>query len=242
MTIVLCIAPSPALAEGSGAYGDERVTDERNWAVDLEILTDFPIHFGARIGAELPHRIRLGATLGYLPGGYVDVINAIVVSAGGYDEHMAELVRNSLENSLVFRFHLGWQPFEDYGFYFDVGYGLAALGGGADTESVLIAVTGYVPPPGLGVGDFSIHSTLHMMDVELGYLWVSESGWSIRAALGGAFTVGASVDVVPDFELLDPAIQDSVNRLSSNTQTLLHDILVQHVHSLVITVAVGYRF
>jgi hypothetical protein len=142
------------------------------WHFEVEGVTDFPLQAGVRVGGEGPFRIRASASIGALPGGYVSIINSLVVAVGGYDKKTADLVEGALNDSLVCRFHAGWRPFEDYGFYADAGYTLATLGGGVGSDMLYaVLVTQGGLPPGVNVSQsYGVESTLHMLDMEVGWL------------------------------------------------------------------------
>lgn len=213
--------------------------------LDLRVQTDFPISVGARIAAELPYRLQLSTALGGLPGGYVDVINAVVVAANGYDDATAEVIRGALSSSLVWRTHFGWRPFKRRGFYFEAGYGLVTLGGGVTAEDVLVVVTGSEPPPrrpGSRQLDYDVRSTLHMLDAEIGWRWlVWHDRIVIAAALGFSGTVAAKTAIEPrDASRLTES--DPLQALADEGEAYLDGIYTKYVMTPVATVGVGYRF
>ena len=207
----------------------------------LEAATDFPADVGGRLTAELPWRLRLTTSLGVLPGGYVDVINAVVVGLGGYNQSTADLVRTALQNSLVWRLHAGWRPFERLGLYVDVGYGLAALGGSAAGDQIISAATGRTVPT-TGGRQYDLSSTLHMVDVEIGWEWALWGRLSLRAAVGGAFTLGASTSMTPKFPTGSALEARGVQAFTSFGAAYLDHTYTSYVHAPLVTVAVGYRF
>ncbi|MEO1338782.1 MAG: hypothetical protein AAFV29_24280, partial [Myxococcota bacterium] len=104
-----------------------------------EVLTDFPLGIGTALHAEWSHRLRSAVSLQYLPSAYVDVADSVGQQIGGYNDITSALVRSSAQNALVLRFHVGWRPFADRGFYADVGYTWLALGGDVSTEDLAAA-------------------------------------------------------------------------------------------------------
>jgi hypothetical protein len=209
----------------------------------LEAGTDFPAAVGARLSAELPYRLRVGTSLGVLPGPYVDTINAIVVGLDAYPQTTADLIRAALENSLIWRLQAGWRPFDARGLYIDLGYSLVTLGGGATGDQIIAAATGNSPPSSSRGREYDIRSTLHMLIVEIGWEW---SLWrdrlSLRAAIGGAFTVGASTAIDPVFATSGPAEARLVQAFTGFGEGYLDDTYTSYVHTPVISVAAGYRF
>lgn len=216
------------------------------WHLELRAQTDFPLAIGARIAAELPYRLQLSTAVGGLPGGYVDVINAVVVAANGYDDATAEVIRSALSSSLVWRTHVGWRPLRRRGFYFEAGYGLVTLGGGLTAEDVLVIATGSEPPPRRPGAreplEYDVRSTLHMLDAEIGWRWlVWHDRIVIAAALGFAGTVAAKTRIEPR----DPSRlteSEPLQALAAEGETYLDDIYTTYVMTPVATVGVGYRF
>lgn len=211
------------------------------WSFQAEGLTDVPVQVGGRIVVEGPLRLRLGTSLGVLPGPYVDLINDVVVAAGGYDESTAKLIRQSLKQSLVWRLHLGWRPFKDYGFYFEFGYGLVTLGGGVETEELITAVTGSQPPRDDPTTErtYDITSTLHMLDVKIGWQWMLWEVLILRAAIGFAGTLGARSEVAPAYR---PIAQRAVGAFTDAAEKYLNSIYTNYVFTPVASLALGYRF
>lgn len=230
LTFALLLCASPAVAQ---------------WHLGVEALTDVPMSAGGRVAVEGPERIRLSTALGVLPGAYVDVINEVAIAAGGYDDTTAEVIGSALSESLVWRTHVGWRPFADYGLAFDAGYTLAALGGGLTGGALLAAVIGQEPPePPGGASDrsYSVASALHLIDVEIGWEWFVWEGLWLRAALGGSFTVASATTVEPDFDPQTPAGARAVSAFASFGEAYLDDIYTSYVHTVVISVGAGYRF
>src|SRR5437868_4513066 len=83
-----------------------------DYHLGVEALTDFPIDVGAKVWAEFPYRLRVNTSIGVLPGGYVDVINGILVAADAYTNSDADLIQTALKSSLIWRIHVGWRPFK----------------------------------------------------------------------------------------------------------------------------------
>lgn len=219
--------------------------------LDLRVQTDFPVSVGARINVEFPYRIQLSTAFGTLPGPYVDVINAVVVAAGGYDDATADVIRSALASSLVWRTHVGWRPLKRRGWYFEGGYGLVTLGGGITGQEALVLLTGGEAPGGGGGGgggggqtllDYNVRSTLHMVDFETGWRWLL---WRDRivlsAALGFAGTVAAKTTMEPKdaTALTDTA---ALQTLADEGEAYLDGIYEDYVFTPVATVGVGYRF
>jgi len=226
----------------AGAEAEAAEPKQRHgWDITVEANTDFPLSVGGRLGVESPWRLRLSTSLGYLPGMYLQAVNDVAVALDVYDRERANLIKQSLKNSLVWRTHLGWRPFPGAGLYVEGGYGLVALGGETNPEDVLAALTGIDPPGGESVlnREYRVRSVLHMLDVELGWRWGLGAGWTARTALGAAFTLDSNTRVEPDFEPEQPLL---VNLFTSFAEGYLDDTFEKYVHLPVLSFSIGYAF
>lgn len=209
--------------------------------VSVEVLTDFPLHIGAGIQLSLPYRLEVFSSLGYMPGAYLDTINAFSESVGWYDELTSELIAASLENSIVWRVALGWRPIPGSGWYIRGGYSLAALGGGLSGTEVVAAVTDRMPSPGDESRNFGVDARVHLLDVETGWRVFLADGWNLRFALGGAFTVNADVAIGPTWDV-PRARAAAVAQLSDAGEDYLESVFHSYVHTVSFTVATGWSF
>jgi hypothetical protein len=226
----------------AGAEAEAAETKQRHgWDITVEANTDFPLSVGGRLGVESPWRLRLSTSLGYLPGMYLQAVNDVAVALDVYDRERANLIKQSLKDSLVWRTHLGWRPFPGAGLYVEGGYGLVALGGETNPEDVLTALTGINPPLGESVlnREYRVRSVLHMLDVELGWRWGLGAGWTARTALGAAFTLDSNTRVEPNFEPEQPLL---VHLFTGFAEGYLDDTFEKYVHLPVLSFSIGYAF
>lgn len=211
------------------------------WRLQASAATDVPLDLGARLAVEAPFRMRLSTTLGYLPSFYSQTMNALLVKEGAYGQSTADLIEAALHSSLVWRTHAGVRPFPKLGLYLDVGYGLVALGGSATGGQLISDITGLAlppAPPGQPL-QFDVRSTLHMVDVEVGY---EVSAWDhlhLRLALGGAFTFAASTTVTPKNAVVDTVVLDA---FCAQTAGYLNGTYTRYVHTPVVSASAGYAF
>jgi hypothetical protein len=179
----------------------------------LEALTDFPVQVGGKVWFELPLHFRINTSLGYMPGAYIGAWNAVLVGTGRYSQETGDLARTALDSALVWRIHVGWRPF--LGLYFDVGYGLAALGGGLATADLVANVAGMAAPQDpSSLQGYHARTLLHMADAEIGYQWTL---WRItlRTALGLAATFAESTSINPAFHAAQPDAQSAFTRAAA---------------------------
>jgi hypothetical protein len=229
-----CLAGTAWAAEQLCPAGDEWrcATEETRWSIGLEAMTELPIDLGVRFWVEFPYRIRASMSVGWLPEAYLDLMNAIVVAAGAYDDGTAEVVAGALSSSFVWRTHVGWRPLETSGFSFEAGYGLVAAGGALRSGDLVAALTGRPAPPGVA-GRYEVASILHLIDVELDWTWILlDDQLSLRVGLGFAGTVASATTVEPHAPV----------QLTSDAAAQLDEVYTGYLFLPVISFAVGYRF
>jgi hypothetical protein len=223
----------------SGASADD--AKPARWHLVAGAGTDAPLSVGAHARVEAPSRLRLSTSVGILPGPYVDGINAFVVAVGGYSDATADLVRSALTSSLVWRTHLGFRPVESLGLYGELGYGLVSLGGSATGSEIISGVTGRALPSSEPASSqpFDVTSTLHMLDVEVGYDLPVTEVLEVRLAVGGAFTLASSTRIAPGYAPRTPQL---VKGFTDYGESYLDDVYTSYVFAPVVSVGIGYRF
>jgi hypothetical protein len=200
--------------------------------------TDLPLSLGGRIGVELPGRIRIASSLGFLPDAYAKTLNTFLVGENMYNQATGDLVRSALKNSLVWRLHAGFRPFENYGFHMEAGYGLIALGSSATATEIVAGTSGYPLSAGDSGKSVSVNSTLLMLDVELGWEWFWDQIY-FRVSLGGAFTLFASTWVKANYQ---PTLPRLTQAFTGSTENYLDNIYQSYVHTPTASFTVGYSF
>lgn len=211
----------------------------RVFHLGLEAVNDFPLDVGGQLTFEMPYGLRLSTSFGVLPRAFVDAISSVAVDAGLYDDNAATLVSNALENAFVWRLHAGWRPFPSAGFYLEVGYGMVSVGSRASSADVVAALTGQTLPAGvpsdLGV---DLESTIHMVDIEIGWELVVASHLVLRLALGAALTVGASTQITPDSSVSGYL---PVQQYAGEAEATIDDALTSYAFLPTLSIALGYR-
>jgi hypothetical protein len=240
-SLVLCCA---IVAPEVAAAAPARVQAEPSpWHLTLDAGTDLPLAIGARLAVEAPHRLRFSTSLGGMPGGYVDLINAVVAGLGGYPDSVGDLVKAALKSSLVWNVRAGWRPFEARGFYFEIGYRLAALGGGATGEQIVTATLGHSPSRAGLTRDYEVATLVHMVDAEAGWEWlVWRDRLYLRAALGFAGTVAAHATVGPATAPRTAAGRKALAEFGAEAAAYLEDTFTSYVFTPIVSVGIGWRF
>jgi hypothetical protein len=204
----------------------------------VAIQTTAPLDIGARLDVELPARVRVFGSIGYLPPPYSALITDVVVLAGGYTEQQGEIVRQGLDSSVVGRVGAGYRVLPNYDLFVDVGYSLVTLGGGFTGEEVLALATG-VDPPEVDGGEraYSVSSTLHLAFIDVGYEFFISRHVFLRASLGFAGALAASTTVEADAP--EP---NQYARFAGAAGDYLDELYTSYVFLPTLGIAVGHRF
>lgn len=202
-----------------------------SWRTNVTTGTDFPISIGGRASVATPSRVHFQGSIGYLPGPYADLINEVIVAAGGYDEDTGELVRGALRESLVL--HLG----ADYPVrsWLRVGanWSLVTLGGSGTTSDVVAGVAG-VPLLVVERGRrIDVAASLQMLGFEVACPVPIGAVWQLEVALGARFTVRASTDMESEY-------RDGFDeRYLRDAEAELDDIFESYAHTPVFSLRFG---
>ena len=86
---------------------------------------------------------------------------------------------------------------------------------------------------------YDIDSTLHMLDVELGWEWHNWHPVVIRTAIGLAWTLGAKTAISPKKTPKYPQFTDALARYGED---YLDDLYTTYVISPTVSLGVGYEF
>lgn len=234
---------------GSGTSGAEDDSSSRVGVSDgflfrPEFRTDVPLLIGGGLQFEFPGRIRGSVSVGSLPLGYIRAGNW--VSTGMFEEYndnQATLVEDSVQSSLVWRFHGGMRPMKDLGLYIDGGYTLATLGGRSTSgETIDELVEADIPMSVQESFDVDATSTLHMLDLEVGWEFFRETLWNVRAGIGWSFTVAAEASLESRYEGQGEQEQAAIDALERQGEDHLVESYKKYVHPPYLTLSVGFGF
>lgn len=227
-----------ALAAIIAPAGPARAAD---WGVTAEGLTEFPSHIGTGVRLETPVGLEIAGSIGWLPGGYAAAINGTLEAFDVLDADQADALTAALDDSLVLRTTLAWQPWREHGLWVEAGYALLALGGDATGVDVITIVTGVEPQgpvPGDAAGHYDLGVTAHRFHVGVGWRWALRGGWSVRAGLGGDFTFAAGTAIEPRFRPENP---DVVRMFTRAAEAEFDELVTDFLHNPSIIVVLGYE-
>lgn len=218
-----------------------------------ELLTDVPISLGVGGLAEFQDQWRISTSVGLMPRSYVALSNAVVMKFPyTYTEPTAELIEDTIQNSLVWSVMAGWSP-RSLGLYTHVGYRLVTLGGGATAAALIEGITGQMVGDGSAADSnrepimIDAASTLHMLGLEIGWEWPimtleAEQKLTLRASIGWSYTVHSSADLGVDLTGRRPRVQEALTQLELEGEEYLIDTFDSYVHPPTMSLALGYQW
>ncbi len=207
--------------------------------VDLLAGTTLPLAIEGVVQAELPGRVRVGVGVGGLPGGYVDLINAISEGAGWYDPVTGDLIAGAIDGSVMLSASAGWRPLKKHGLFFGAGWRSGLVGGGLTGTEVVNAAAGVQIDPDRTVAQISTRAALHQVTAEVGWEQIVAKHFVIRASLGGAFTVAAPSDLSTE---LRERVATQIEPYLVEGESYLTQTMKTYVHTPTIGLHIGYRF
>jgi len=208
------------------------------WGVQVEAAAEAPLLFGARVGAEIPGRIRFAAGGGWVPGGWLR--RAEELALGAESDPSDDGIRDDASLGL-WRVRAGWRPFPRSGFYVEGGYAHAGFTG--DVPAALLDDASSVDlPPGVDPGTrLQVTSTLHLLEGEVGWEMPVGKVGVVRLGVMYMATVNAVVGLAGEPES-DPrvatALVPALDQVTADLETLLED----RVHLPLVALGVGFRF
>jgi hypothetical protein len=206
------------------------------WHLGVEVLTDFPLHVGGQVWVELPCRLRLTTSFGEMPDSYLDLINAVAVKAGAYNNATADLISEALDQAFSWRLQAGWRPFKRRGAYFEVGFGILEKNAGLTLAAVVTAASSFPAPQValLGFG-YDMHTIVETVGGEVGWIWYPWRNITVRVALAFHAAVGAEVSIKPNFA---STIQRPFTRFVS---AYVEDLIERNLFVPTIGLAIGWK-
>lgn len=221
----------------------EPVSRTGGWHLQLEAVTSMPVDMGGRLTLEMPGRIRLATSFGVMPFFYADFVNAIGTGVGLYDQQTALVLKNTLQNSFVWRLNLEWRPFAGAGFYLGGGYGLVVLNSKL-TGASLAGMSLGIPSSSLSLVNFQLNSMLHLLNGELGWEFrFLRDVMSLRLAVGFIGTVASNTKIQTQVSSSVPAQIRTTITNGANTAASAFDTMYRsYIFSPTVSVAMGFRF
>lgn len=252
--MILSLALSSELVCGSSASAQSHTTPKQSdLTYRVEVLTDLPVQVGVGGLVEWNKTWRLQSSLGWMPSAYVNGTNRVVrmIIPESYSEETAQLVEDTIRDSLVWSLRAGWRPLRERGLYAHLGYSLITIGGGSTASGLIEGITGVeisrMTNPDRGELPISAAATLHLASLEVGWEWsllelARERALTLRAALGFSYTFTSSATLKVERESNRPAVRDAYRRLEDAGEDYLTDTFETYIHPPSLTIALGYTW
>ncbi|MFP6686121.1 MAG: hypothetical protein VB934_15495 [Polyangiaceae bacterium] len=205
---------------------------------DIEAATQAPLAIGGQVTLELPGRLLLHGGVGMMPSAYGSLVHSVIEGTDA-DSDATTVAAMLLENALVLRMAAGWRPFSGSGFELYAGYTRLELDATASTAQIRSLANGALPSQAetlLGTTGVGLHSTLHNVQVALGWRWVALDHLVLRANLGYLKTLDASSEVTIEQQ------PELATTATSAVAPVLDELYAKHVQLPVLSLSAGYRF
>jgi hypothetical protein len=214
--------------------------------VDVGAGTYVPLSIGAEATAELPYRVLVQASVGWMPSPYSNTIVGLLGDFGAINSFEQNLIEAAIQTSLVVRLSAGWRPFSKLGLEALVGYTLLTAGGsvsGADIVDSYLQSTGSTDKfsGNASQAGIPLSATLHSVHVTVDWrflLWNDRIVLRPSLAYLQCFASSTSVTATP----ARPAGQAVLNKLNADLQGYLNPYFTEYVKAPLIGLTASYRF
>ena len=252
---IICIVMNVLCIFTLGLSFAQQPSKQSTSSIRVELLTDIPIAVGTNIIYEGPYRLRVSGMLGWMPSDFVTLSNSVVQQIEpSYSQETAELVENTIKDSLVMRLKAGWKPFKARGLIIQTGYTLVTLGGGTTLRTLIEGITGNMIEGGRERSrervPTSVQATasLQMIDLGLGWEWalndqamIQQSGGIIlRTEIGWSYTFTSNAQLQSDVPADRPRLRAAFDTLEDEGEQYLIETFEQYIHPPSFTIALGY--
>lgn len=218
-------AAAVALALAAAATTARAEQPEQIHKLGLSAGTDVPVMVGGELEWAPTRWFVPAFGVGYLPGGYVRIVNAFV-----NNQRVEDLIHGTLQDSLALRFTARSFPFARWGLYVTFGYTFYTLGGGINVRDYLneAGFNEQTKDLKLPQDEVTVDTTLHLLNVGLGYRFWLVRHISLSVEASYLFAVGSdSVTNLPD------------RGLDDGVDAFLNDILMTYVKAPMVSLRLG---
>lgn len=178
------------------------------WSVTALVGTGATVDLAAGLQLELPARLRVTATVGWMPHAYAWAFKKYY--EGVYDgrDAVGDVVEDLLSGAFVARANVGYRPLAHRGLFATVGYALQTSSKNALVASAFEAATGRALPSADPVNPRRFETSIraHLLDATLGWQWGIGSGFTLSASVGVLVIVSTSTRFDPLFTPADPSL------------------------------------
>ncbi len=210
---------------------------EPDWRINVELANETPLAVAAGIGVGLPYGLHVGASVGFVPEPYVDLINEASTRLDFYDDPTAALIEQTLDDTLIWTARAAINPWR--GLDISAAYSQLLLSGSASTQEVLDAFSEPVPSGLDAATPYDVESTLHILRADFGWTFRVAGGLYLRPSVGVAVTTAA--DTAVDAGITGNVLNDRARELiADEAEVFLDDIYTDYAHTVVLSIAAGY--
>jgi len=157
------------------------------WALDVGALTSLPLSVGAEVQLQTPIGVFANLSAGHTPNAYLSMMADIVQGSGAFDSDLRPAIDETIgSGAWNVRFALGVNPIE--GLELSFGYTYMTLSSTLSRGAIETATGQRVRYRGMR--EVPIDVELHALHGRVGYRFVIEQHFVLRAAIGWTHAVG----------------------------------------------------
>jgi len=187
------------------------------WTLTPLFGTTVGVDISAGAQVEMPGRVRLMATVGWVPNGYAWMQGEAYGSVNNRPR-IGDLLQDITKFSWVFSANATWRPMPRRGFFFGAGYALQwATKGGLFAGQIEQGTNEMFPLS--ETADLSLFESsikINALTGTVGWEWAIGDGFMVRAAVGVVVPVHTSTDLKPEFIPMNPALVEGFTTAASN--------------------------
>jgi len=206
----------------------------QGWALDVAALTSVPLSIGAEIQLQTPVGVFANLSGGHTPNAYLSMMADIVQGAGAFDSDLRPAIDEVIgSGAWNVRVAIGINPIE--GLELSFGYTYMTLSSEL-TRSAIETATGQRVRY-RGMREVPIDVELHALHGRIGYRFVIEEHFVLRASLGWTHSVAGSGRVT---------VPEEIRELEDNPADQIESAVAEGIGSYgfspELVLSAGYRF
>lgn len=206
----------------------------RDWAFDLSATTSMPVSIGVEAQLETPIGVFASLSAGHAPSAYLETVAAMLRGADVFGPGLDPLVQEAIgQGAWNVRLGVGVRLVE--GLELSVGYTYLTASTALSPETIEAATGQRLRWPGMTEVPMSID--VHALHGRLGWRFVIEDHFVVRAAIGWTHSVSTSAHV---------EVPAAVRELPNDPATQIEDAVVEgfgrYGFTPEVLLSAGYRF
>jgi len=223
-----------ASAREAAASGGIPSLMPEGWALDLSAITSLPVTVGIEAQLQTPVGVFANLSVGHTPAGYLEMMAGMLEGAEVFGDDISPIIDESVgSGAWNIRVGVGINPIE--GLELSVGYTYLGAVTTLSRNAIETATGQRVRYRGMREVPMTID--MHALHGRVGYRFVIEDHFVLRASLGWTHAVAASARLeVPD------EVRELPNNPAAQIEEAIDEGFGQYGFTPEVLVSAGYRF